>query len=416
MKIEKITACEILDSRANPTISCSVYLKNGFCGRASVPSGASVGEHEAIELRDGDKSRYGGRGVLKAIEKIEKVIAPALIGKEVDVLACDEFMISLDGTKNKSNLGANSMLAVSMAVARAQSLAAGEAPYKVLARLSGAQAKLPCAMFNILNGGVHANNKILFQEFMIMPVQTKNFARSLEMAVSVYKNLKKLLYDSGYSINVGDEGGFAPVFAKNQTFERRALDFICKSVELAGFKLGEDIVFCLDVAASQFFSKDDSKYNFYGDMISSTDLVDFYKSLIRDYPIYSIEDGLDENDWDGFALLTKELGKKIMLVGDDIFVTNVDLIKKGIELKVANSVLIKPNQIGTVFETLSAIKTCKDGNYKTVASHRSGETNDSFIADLAVGAGTDFCKFGAPARGERVAKYNRLLEISTYDF
>ena len=399
MKIKKISAREVLDSRGNPTIACSVFLdKDGVMACSSVPSGASVGKHEAVELRDGDSKRYGGKGVLKAIDNIEKKIAPALIGKEPDFKACDKIMLDLDGTPNKSNLGANAILAVSMAVARAQALC----EKKELYELFGAK-KCPQVMFNILNGGAHATNNIDFQEFMIMPLKGEDFAEQLHMSVSIYQKLRELLIKEGYSTGVGDEGGFAPCLKKgDQSSEREALDFLLRSCELAGFEPGNDVVFCLDVAASQFFDKK---------KLTSVQLIDEYKDLCREYPIYSIEDGLPEDDWAGFVQMTQELGDKIKIVGDDIFVSNPERIKKAIEQGAANSVLIKPNQIGTVSETLEAIKICQDNNYDIVISHRSGETCDTFISDLAVGVGAQYFKAGAPCRGERVAKYNRLLEI-----
>lgn len=393
MKIKKITAREILDSRGNPTVSCSLFLDNGQCVEASVPSGASVGAREAVELRDGDKSRYSGMGVLCAIKNIEKVIAPALVGKNVDLLTLDKTISELDGTENKSVLGANAMLAVSIAVIRAQALINNRSLYQEIALLTKNSPKIPKVMYNVLNGGAHADNGLRFQEFMIMPVQ-ETFAKSLEAAVLIYRNLKSLLREKGLSTGVGDEGGFAP-----KIDERTALDYLMMASERSKFKPGSDVFFCLDVAASQFVD-DKQSYN---------NLISLYKTLIKDYPIYSIEDGLAEDDWSGWALMTKEL--KIMLVGDDLFVSNKHWIEKGVKENVANAVLIKPNQIGLVSESLESIAVAKKYKYKTVASHRSGETNDSFLADLAVGAATDFCKSGAPVRGERVAKYNRFLEI-----
>jgi enolase len=375
-----------------------ISLDNGFVACSSVPSGASVGKHEAVELRDGDVKRYNGKGVLKAINNIENKIAPELIGKEPDFRLCDKIMLDLDGTSNKANLGANAILAVSIAVARAQALCEGKEVFE----LFGAKS-CPEVMFNILNGGAHATNNIDFQEFMIMPLKGENFAQKLHTSVLIYHKLRELLEKEGYSTGVGDEGGFAPrLKTTDQSAEREALDFLLRSCELAGFEPGNDVVFCLDVAASQFFHEKN---------LTSLGLIDEYKELCREYPIYSIEDGLPEDDWVGFVQMTQELGSKIKIVGDDIFASNPERIKKGIEQGAANSVLIKPNQIGTVSETLEAIKICQDNNYDVVISHRSGETCDTFISDLVVGVGAQYFKAGAPARGERVAKYNRLLEI-----
>lgn len=407
MKIKKIFAHEILDSRGNPTIDCTVVLENAQCGRASVPSGASVGTREAVELRDDDPKRFNGKGVLQAIGNIEKIIAPALTEKPADVRECDKVMLELDGSANKSKLGANAILAVSMAVARAQAVANGKELYQVLQDLSGTDMPMcPQAMYNILNGGAHADNKIDFQEFMIMPVGQKKFADSLHTSVLVYQKLKKLLRDEGHSTGVGDEGGFAPNFD-----ERQALDFLMQAVTASGFEPGKDVVFCLDVAASGFYKEESGKYVLGGEELDANGLIDVYKELCDEYPIYSIEDGLHEDDWDGWKVLTQELGEKIMLVGDDIFVSNPEIILKGVVEQVANAVLIKPNQIGSVTECLEAIATCKTNHYRTVVSHRSGETCDTFISDLAVGTNAGLIKAGAPARGERVAKYNRLLRI-----
>jgi len=408
MEIKKIYAREILDSRGNPAVEVDLFFGEKTV-RASVPSGASVGKGEAFELRDGDRNRYDGKGVLRAVENIEKIIAPTLVGKKVDIEACDKIMLELDGTKNKEKLGANAILPVSIAILRAQALLVRKEDYQFIQKFFGApRAQIPKVMFNVLNGGAHADNSIDFQEFMIMPM-SDDFSENLHAAVAVYKKLKRLLADKNLSTGVGDEGGFAP-----KINERQALDFLLKAVELAGLKPGVDVVFCLDVASSRFFLQKENKYLFGGEKLSSSDMIDFYKKLVNKYPIYSIEDGLSECDWDGFKMLTEELGEKALLVGDDIFVTNPEKIKKGIEVGVANSVLIKPNQIGTVTQCLNAIKICHENNYKTVVSHRSGETNDYFISDLAVGVGSQFFKAGAPARGERVAKYNRLAEIGSF--
>ncbi len=414
MKIKKIEAREILDSRGFPTVECSVLLENNQITKASVPSGASVGKYEAVELRDGDAKRYFGKGVLKAIENIEKKIAPVIVGKEANFQEIDKIIIDLDGTSNKANLGANSTLAVSMAVCRAQALSERIALYELINEVccGGGKILLPDVMFNILNGGVHADNTLSFQEFMIMPVGQNSFAEKLQMAVVVYQNLKKLLKQAGYSTNVGDEGGFAPKFGQDTEIgEKKALEFLIKAVELSGFDVGKDVVFCLDVAASQFYDEENKVYTLGNKKLGSDEMILLYDELLSTYPIYSIEDGLDEQDWDGWKSMTEKIGARVQLVGDDIFVTNSELIKKGTENHVANAALIKPNQIGTVTQTLEAIKLCKDSNYKTVVSHRSGETMDTFISDLVVGTAAGQFKAGAPARGERVAKYNRLLEI-----
>lgn len=413
MKIKKITAREILDSRGWPTIACSLFLDSGRVVHASVPSGASVGKHEAVELRDGDKNRYAGKGVLKAIANIEKIIAPKLVGMDPDVFACDELMIALDGTEKKSNLGANAMLAVSMAVARAQAIAEDISLYSLLQKISGTKfVSLPKVMFNVLNGGVHAQNGIAFQEFMIMPTQSNTFTDVLQIAVLVYHKLKDLLHDAGYQTGVGDEGGFAPMLKKTRkSQECEVLDFLMRAIEGAGFIPGKDVSLCLDVAASQFFDQNSDCYKLHDKCMSASDVVGAYKELIANYPIISIEDGLDENDWDGWKLLTKELGDKVQLVGDDLFVSNKSRIAQGVESVTANAVLIKPNQAGTVSETIESIRFAKENNYKVVVSHRSGETCDTFISDLVVGVGAGQFKAGAPSRGERVAKYNRLLEI-----
>lgn len=413
MKIKQIDAREILDSRGNPTIECTVTLENGMKGRGAVPSGASVGRYEAVELRDKDPNRFNGKGVLQAIDNITTRIAPALIGKQADIQFCDTQMLELDGTPHKSSLGANAILAVSLAVVRAQALFLGQETYEVLQTFSGVlSGEMPKAMYNILNGGVHADNKIYFQEFMIMPIGFSTFFDRLHTTVLVYNKLKTLLRDAGLSTSIGDEGGFAPRFINGKrSREQQALDFLLRAVEAAGFEPGKDIVFCLDVAASQFYSKEEGCYLLYKEKLRAHDLVDEYKKLIDEYPIYSIEDGLDEDDWEGWKIMTEELGKKVLLVGDDIFVSNPSRIERGIRQGVANSVLIKPNQIGSVTECLDAITLCKKHDYDVVVSHRSGETCDSFISDLVFGTASPYFKAGAPVRGERVAKYNRLLEI-----
>jgi len=413
MKIKNVSAREILDSRGNPTVECVLVLDSGQCVRASVPSGASVGEHEAVELRDGDPSRYRGRGVQKVIKNIETIIAPAIVGRSPDVGECDKIMLELDGTVNKARLGANAILAVSIAVARAQALCQGVEVYQLIQQmLNETDIIMPSVMFNILNGGAHADNKIAFQEFMIMPMEYDRFADALHIAVSIYQKLKELLVADGLSTGVGDEGGFAPTFSNGKVSrERQALNFLRNAVEAAGYELGRDVVFCLDVAASNFFSKEEGVYCLHKEKLKAQGMIDIYKDLMDEYPIYSIEDGLDENDWEGWECLTDELGKNVLLVGDDIFVSTPTRIARGIEKGVANAVLIKPNQIGTVSQTLEAIALCKKHNYEIVVSHRSGETCDTFISDLVVGSRSSMLKAGAPARGERIAKYNRLLEV-----
>jgi len=412
MKIKKIWGREILDSRGFPTVECNVLLDNDIVVKAAVPSGASVGKCEAVELRDNDPKRYMGKGVLKAVANIDK-LSPLFCGEEPDLLKADKILIEADGTENKSNLGANTTLAISMAIARAQAILLNIELYELIANLYDTQkVLLPDVMFNILNGGVHADSGICFQEFMIMPVGQKTFAQRLEVAAVIYQNLKKLLKDAGYSVGVGDEGGFAPKLGTDKdSGERKALDFLLRAVEGAGFVPGKDVVFCLDVAASQFYDEKEGLYLLGNKKLNSEELINLYDDLIDSYPIFSIEDGLFEQDWIGWQIMTEKLGSKVQLVGDDIFVTNTELIQKGIDNKVANAVLIKPNQIGTITQTLNAMKLCNDNGYKTVVSHRSGETTDTFISDLVVGTAGGQFKSGATARGERVAKYNRLLEI-----
>jgi enolase len=413
MKIKNIKAREILDSRGWPTVECKMILDNGQSVKASVPSGASVGKLEAVELRDGDKKRYSGKGVLNAIKNIETIIAPVLIGREIDTKEIDKILIELDGTENKSGLGANAVLPISIATIRAQALQENMQLYKLISKLSGTEkTNLPRIMFNILNGGVHADNGIAFQEFMIMPLKTDCVSETIHVAAEVYHKLKKILSKNGYSVGVGDEGGFAPLLKDDQKDkECEALDFLLQATEEAGFMPVEDVVFCLDVAASQFYDSQSGLYKLNSEELSAQNLINVYKNLCNKYPIFSIEDGLAEDDWDGWKLLTQQLGEKVQLVGDDIFVSNKNIIKKGIDEGVANSVLIKPNQVGTVTETLDAISVCKENNYKTVVSHRSGETVDTFIADLVVGTNAGQFKCGACVRGERVTKYNRLMEI-----
>jgi enolase len=406
-KITTIHAREILDSRGNPTIEVDVVLGDGSFGRAAVPWGASTGSREALELRDGDKQRFAGKGVLRAIANVHDTIAPALRGTNAsDQQALDRALIALDGTETKSKLGANAILGVSLAAARAAAASARVPLYRWLA--GGKQPLLPVPMFNVLNGGAHADNSVDFQEFMIAPVGADSFATALRAAAETYQALKSLLKARGLSTAVGDEGGFAP----NLEADVEALELIVKAIEAAGFMPGRDVVIALDPAASELF--DDGVYEFKksgAQRRTPAQMVELYESWVRDFPIWSIEDGLAENDWDGWKLITQKLGARVQLVGDDIFVTNPKIIAKAIDEHVANASLIKLNQIGTVTETLQAIAMSHEAGYGTVISHRSGETSDDFIADLAVGARAAQIKSGAPARGERVAKYNQLVRI-----
>jgi enolase len=406
-EIDLILAREILDSRGNPTVEAEVRLRDGAVGRAAVPSGASTGEHEAIELRDGDKKRYLGKGVLNAVDNVNHVISRELGGHDAsDQAGIDHLMIDLDGTPNKGKLGANAMLAVSMAVCRAAARSVGVALYRYL---GGLQAHLlPVPMMNILNGGVHADNTVDFQEFMIMPLGADHFSEALRMGVETFHALKKVLNDKGYSTTVGDEGGFAPSLKSNV----EAIELILEAIEKAGYMPGEDISIALDPAASElyedghyvFFKSDKSKK-------SASDMVKLYADWARQYPIVSLEDGLAQDDWDGWAELTSALGSKVQLVGDDLFVTNTERLQRGIEEGVANSILIKLNQIGTVTETIAAIDLAHRSGYTAVVSHRSGETEDAFIADFAVGLATGQIKTGSASRTDRIAKYNQLLRI-----
>ncbi len=406
-QIQEIQAREILDSRGNPTVEADVILAGGAKGRAAVPSGASTGEHEAVELRDGDKKRYVGKGVLRAVENVNGEIANALAGLDAsDQRSLDQKMIELDGTENKGRLGANAILAVSMAAARASATAFGLPLYRYL---GGAGANtLPTPMMNILNGGAHADNNVDFQEFMVMPVGAKSFSDALRWGVEVFHTLKGVLKKRGYNTAVGDEGGFAPSVKSNV----EAIEVVLEAIQQAGYKPGEEIAIALDPAASEFYQ--DGKYVFKKSdksAKSSDDMVRFWAKWTNDYPIVSLEDGLSENDWDGWQNLTKELGGKIQLVGDDIFVTNIEIFGKGIEKGIANSILIKLNQIGTVSETLDAIDLARRNGYTSVISHRSGETEDTFIADLAVATGAGQIKTGSASRTDRIAKYNQLLRI-----
>ncbi|HOA14922.1 MAG TPA: phosphopyruvate hydratase [Bacillota bacterium] len=401
-----IFAREILDSRANPTVEVEVVLDDGTYEKAGVPSGASTGAHEAIELRDGDKSRFGGKGVLKAVENVNDTIADAIIGMDpTEQVAIDRTMLELDGTPNKSKLGANAILGVSLAVARAAATSAGIPLFQYI---GGTNAKtLPVPMMNILNGGKHADNNVDIQEFMIMPVGAENFAEALRMGSEVFHSLKSVLKARGLATGVGDEGGFAPDLASNED----AIKLILQAIEKAGYRPGEQVALALDPASTEFFEDGSYKLSGEGKEFTSAQMVDYYNDLCAKYPILSIEDGFAEDDWDGWGLATRKMGGKVQLVGDDLFVTNPLRIAKGIELGVANSVLIKVNQIGTLTETLDAIETAKRAGYTAVISHRSGETEDTTIADIAVATNAGFIKTGAPSRSERVAKYNQLLRI-----
>jgi len=400
---------QILDSRGNPTVEAEVVTSNGVVGRAAVPSGASTGIHEAVELRDGDKSMYLGKGVQKAVEHIDHEIAEQLIGMSVlDQTALDQKMIQIDNTANKSKLGANAILAVSLAAAKAGALESGQELYKYI---GGVNAKvLPVPMMNILNGGSHADNSIDFQEFMIMPVKADTFSQALRMGVEVFHHLKKVLTDAGHSTNVGDEGGFAPNLGSNE----EAVETVLKAIESAGFRPGEDIYIAMDAASSEFYLKDEGVYHFHkssGRKLSSDELVEFWSDWTKKYPIVSIEDGLEEDDWAGWASLTKSIGDRVQLVGDDLFVTNVDRLGKGIADGVANSILIKVNQIGSLTETIDAIQLATRHSYTNVISHRSGETEDTTIADLAVAMNSGQIKTGSASRTDRIAKYNQLIRI-----
>lgn len=404
--IEAVYAREILDSRGNPTLEVDVLLDDGSKGRAAVPSGASTGVHEAVELRDGDKNRYMGKGVIKAIDNVNDVIAEALIGLDpVRQVEIDEMLIRLDGTTSKGKLGANAILGVSMAVAKA---AAESLDMSLYQYLGGINAKeMPVPMMNILNGGAHADNNVDIQEFMAMPVGAASFSEALRMNVEIYHNLKAVLHAKGLSTAVGDEGGFAPNLASNE----EAIQVIVEAIKKAGYKPGEEVMIALDTAASEIYK--DGKYHLAGEGVTktATQMVAWYEELCKKYPIISIEDGLAEDDWKGWELLTKKLGDKIQLVGDDLFVTNVERLEKGIKTGVANSILIKVNQIGTLTEAFAAIEMAKRAGYTCVISHRSGETEDTTLADIAVAVNAGQIKTGAPARTERVAKYNQLLRI-----
>ncbi len=407
--IAKLFAHEVLDSRGNPTVRVVCTLSNGLQTSACVPSGASTGEHEAVELRDGDKSRYGGKGVRKACANVNDIISPALAGQNPQQQeAIDNLLLALDATPNKAKLGANAILGVSLAVARAGALVAGQPLYTYL---GGAGAnRLPVPMMNIINGGKHADNSVDFQEFMIMPIGFPTFAEALRAGAETFHALAKILHKKGYSTAVGDEGGFAPNLKSNE----EACEVILEAITAAGYKAGEDIALAMDVAASSFYDKSSGTYNLEksgGGHKTREEMIALYASWCQKYPIISIEDGLDENDWDGFATLTAEIGDKVQIVGDDLFVTNPAFVARGIQQKSANAVLIKLNQIGTVTETVAAIQACRAANWRYVISHRSGETEDTFMADFAVAMGGGQIKTGSACRSERTAKYNRLLEV-----
>ncbi|WP_409227895.1 phosphopyruvate hydratase [Gudongella sp. SC589] len=406
--ITDIYAREVLDSRGNPTVEVEVWTELEAFGRAIVPSGASTGIYEAVELRDMDKSRYLGKGVIKAVENVNDIIADEIIGMEVfDQVMIDKVLIEIDGTENKGKLGANAILAVSMAVARAAANELGMPLYQYIGGVNG--KTLPVPMMNILNGGEHADNNVDVQEFMVMPIGAESFKEGLRMGTEIFHNLKAVLKAKGMSTSVGDEGGFAPNLSSNE----EALITIMEAIEKAGYKPGEDIVLALDVAASGMYDEEKKTYNLKGEGREMTveEMVDYYGELCDKYPIISIEDGLGEDDWDGWKLMTEKLGKKIQIVGDDLFVTNTERLQRGIDMGVANSILIKLNQIGTITETLDAIELAKTNGYTAVISHRSGETEDSTIADLAVATNAGQIKTGAPSRTDRVAKYNQLVRI-----
>lgn len=402
-KIKNVKAREILDSRGNPTVEVDLLLNNGVMGRAAVPSGASTGEHEALELRDKDKNRYMGKGVLKAVNNINKKIFPAIKGRDADFRKIDKVLLDLDGTPNKSKLGANAILGVSMAVAKAAANSRNTPLYKYLGGSKG--NVLPLPLMNIMNGGVHADNNLDIQEFMIAPLGFKKFSRALQAATEVFHSLKAILKKKKLSTSVGDEGGFAPSLNKNE----QALKLIIDAIAKAGYKPGKEIALALDAAASSFYSN--GHYSFDGKKVDSGYMVEFYADMVKKYPIVSIEDGLYEDDWDGWSKLTKKLGKKIQLVGDDLFVTNTERLQQGIDQKIANSILIKVNQIGSLSETLKAIALASRNKYTSVVSHRSGETEDTTISHIAVGTACGQIKTGSLSRTDRVAKYNELLRI-----
>ncbi len=406
--IEHIHARQILDSRGNPTVEVDVITTNGVLGRAAVPSGASTGKHEAVELRDGDKSVYMGKGVLKAVENVNELIATELVGFSVfEQNLLDRIMLEVDGTPNKSKLGANAILGTSLAIAKAAAQESGQSLFRYV---GGVNANtLPVPMMNILNGGSHADNAIDFQEFMVMPVNAESFSHALRMGTEVFHHLKNVLHSKGLSTNVGDEGGFAPNIESNEA----AIEVVLQAIEKAGYRPGEDIFIAMDAASSEFYNSEEKVYHFSstGKKLSSDEMVDYWASWVDKYPIISIEDGMEEDDWSGWKNLTTKIGKKVQLVGDDLFVTNVNRLQDGIDQGVANSILIKVNQIGSLTETIDAVNLAKRNSYKSVMSHRSGETEDNTIADLAVALNTGQIKTGSASRSDRMAKYNQLLRI-----
>lgn len=407
--IANIHARQILDSRGNPTVEVEVLTENEYMGRAAVPSGASTGVHEAVELRDNDKKVYDGKGVLNAVNNVNTTIADELIGWDVaDQTGIDQKMIEIDGTENKGKLGANAILAVSMAVAKAAALEANLPLYRYI---GGTNAKiLPIPMMNILNGGAHADNKIDFQEFMVMPIGASSFSEALRWGVEIFHSLKSVLKKNGYSTNVGDEGGFAPNIQSNE----EAIETVLKAIEKAGYKAGTDVAIAMDPAVSEMYNTEKQVYHFHksdGKELSREKMVDFWEKWVNEYPIISIEDGMAEDDWEGWKLMTERLGKRIQLVGDDLFVTNVKRLQKGIEQHIANALLVKVNQIGTLTETINAVSLAQHNGYNTIMSHRSGETEDTIIADLAVALNCGQIKTGSASRTDRIAKYNQLIRI-----
>ncbi|MDH5397946.1 MAG: phosphopyruvate hydratase [Cyclobacteriaceae bacterium] len=406
--ISEVKAREILDSRGNPTVEVDVYTETGAFGRAAVPSGASTGKHEAVELRDNDKSRFVGKGVLQAVDNVNTSITKEIVGYSVfEQNLLDRIMIELDGTPNKSKLGANAILGVSLAIAKAAAMESGQSLYRYI---GGVNANtLPVPMMNILNGGSHADNAIDFQEFMVMPVNADSFSQSLRMGTEIFHNLKKVLSDKGLSTNVGDEGGFAPNIQSNE----QAIEVVLTAIEKAGYRPGEDVFIAMDAATSEFYNAEEGVYHFAstGDKLTSDQMVNYWADWVKKYPIISIEDGMDEDDWDGWQKHTASIGEKVQVVGDDLFVTNVNRLQNGIEKGVGNSILIKVNQIGSLTETINAVNLAKKNSYTSVMSHRSGETEDSTIADLAVALNTGQIKTGSASRSDRMAKYNQLLRI-----
>ncbi len=408
-QIVSVHARQILDSRGNPTVEVDVFTESGFSGRAAVPSGASTGIHEAVELRDGDKGRYLGKGVLKAVENVNTTISEEIVGMHVhEQQLIDETLIKLDGSENKSNLGANAILGVSLAVAHAAAQSTSQPLYRYVGGVNA--CTLPIPMMNIINGGSHADNSIDFQEFMIMPVGAENFTEAIRMGAEVFHNLRAVLKKQNYSTNVGDEGGFAPNLKSNE----EAIQVILQAIEKAGYKPGEDVFLALDPASSEYYLPEEKVYHLHkstGDKLTSAQMVDYWKSWTDKYPIISIEDGMAEDDWDGWKLINKTLGNKIQLVGDDLFVTNVKRLQRGIDEKAANSILIKVNQIGTLTETINAVRLADINSMTSIMSHRSGETEDTTIAHLAVALNTGLIKTGSASRSDRIAKYNQLIRI-----